>query len=110
MRCLVESGSLPLHYMWACIQLSNRFERELEALRKELAEVAASRSGAATPADETRPSHSRTSSDDESVNGGSPMMIARDLQPHELVPTPIDAMSTKSDSSLHDVPDAKKDE
>jgi len=61
-----------------------KFERELEALRKELADTA-SRSGISTPADHQRTS-SRASShsdDDASVTFGSPVLVGRDLTEEE---------------------------
>lgn len=83
-----------------------KFERELEALRKELAEVSASsRSGVATPSDHTRPSHSRTSTDDEaSVNGGSPIMMPRDLTPREMAPEPVDGLDLETDPTPTTMP------
>jgi len=59
-----------------------KFERELEALRKELAE-SASRSGAATPAEQGSGSghNTPTGSDDESSNhgGDSPVVVTMDV-------------------------------
>ncbi|KAH8118516.1 hypothetical protein DFH11DRAFT_678400 [Phellopilus nigrolimitatus] len=85
-----------------------KFERELETLRKELAEASASRSGAATPAD-FQGLHSRTVSEDNfSVATDSPVLIAQDLAP---VPSPISALEL-NDSSGHPFaePEKKKDQ
>lgn len=82
-----------------------RFERELEALRRELAEGAASRSGIATPADGGDfTSHSRTASEDN-LSLESPVLVAKDLGPSDLVPTP--SISVQSESS--DELEPKKD-
>ena len=66
-----------------------RFERELEALRKELAETAASRSGAATPIDRDHNEghshmglHSRNVSEltlSESNTSESPVLVPKDM-------------------------------
>jgi len=72
-----------------------KFERELEALRKELAEAAASRSGAVTPAvsegglhaDTSPVLHARTSSDgDISDAMGSPLFVPQDLAHPDSTP------------------------
>lgn len=80
-----------------------RFERELEALRKELAETAASRSGASTPpASQGSPvMHTRSHSEDEiSLSAvGSPIIVAQELAP---TVTPINALDlgfSESESS-----------
>ena len=88
----------------------HRFERELEALRKELAEAAASRSGAITPAEEDGSTHSRASSEDndneidneiDNATEGtdSPVFVAQELAPQDLDPTPVSALDGSADSS-----------
>ncbi|EJD01279.1 uncharacterized protein FOMMEDRAFT_110967 [Fomitiporia mediterranea MF3/22] len=69
-----------------------KFERELEALRKELAEAAATRSGRATPVDSQGGlAHSRNASEDNfsSVSTESPVFVAQDLPPTELSASPV---------------------
>ncbi|KAL0949827.1 hypothetical protein HGRIS_009863 [Hohenbuehelia grisea] len=60
-----------------------KFERELEALRKELAEATAARSGQSSPSGLSTPARTR-SDDDISSNGISPLMISSPLpeEPH----------------------------
>ena len=84
-----------------------RFERELEALRKELAETTASRSGASTPPASlgspvmharTNSSYSLVSEDEASLSTAeSLLIIAQDIAPSM---TPLNAlgMDLQSDS------------
>ncbi|THG99537.1 hypothetical protein EW145_g7247 [Phellinidium pouzarii] len=86
-----------------------KFERELEALRKELAQVSASRSGADTPAERLDGLHSRTASeDDASVVTESPVFVAQDIS---LVETPISTLdlSDSSEQALATPTEKKKD-
>ena len=86
--------------------ISVRFEKELEALRKELAEVAISRSGATTPGDGNLTSHSRTASEDNlSTVADSPVFITKELGPSDYVPTPSISIESESSEDL----ETKKD-
>lgn len=88
-----------------------RFERELEALRKELADV--TRSGTSTPTHQldeaTGGLHSRNASDSnisESNATESPVIVAQNIPPTE---TPISSLDLSSDSSSHSSIEDKKD-
>ncbi|PAV21114.1 integral to membrane [Pyrrhoderma noxium] len=93
-----------------------KFERELEALRKELAESSASRSGIATPS-RGLSSHSRSGSEDNlstgTVGTESPVYVPRDLPATELAPTPLNELSSSSgensNQSLSSQDETKKD-
>ncbi|KLO06352.1 hypothetical protein SCHPADRAFT_882928 [Schizopora paradoxa] len=60
-----------------------KFERQLEALRKELAEATASRSGVATPSEPADPLHTRSQSDDNIsiISVDSPILLPKELAP-----------------------------
>lgn len=90
-----------------------RFERELEALRKELAEAAAGRSGIVTPADNHGLSvHSRAVSEDNlSLTTESPVYIPQELPNSEVTTTPISGLTSAmaSEQSISSTPEPKKD-
>ncbi|KAL5487883.1 hypothetical protein ACEPAI_5991 [Sanghuangporus weigelae] len=87
-----------------------KFERELEALRKELAEATASRSGRVTPAESQAGdfAHSRSVSESNlSVSTESPVFVAQELPAQDLIATPLSGDT--STSSLSSEPENKKD-
>ena len=88
-------------YFLSCGYSANliyRFERELEALRKELAEATATRPDTSTPSGRTSPSHS----DAEASSNDSPVVVDVEgsVQP--------DRLSLDSNSIMF-TPDSKKD-
>ena len=75
-KCVLSPFSRSATYSYNHVR---RFERELEALRKELADATA-RSGHSSPTDSYVPSHSTGPSDEELVAlSGSPVMIDKPL-------------------------------
>ena len=94
---------------YICLSELLRFERELEALRKELAETAASRSGAATPMHEdphdvggSTGLHQRNISEltlSESNTSESPVLVAKDLgSMRDFIATPVSGVVSATTS------------